>query len=466
MQGLRIVVLLLLAGIYGCAQKSLPTEQSNNDVQSATTSSDNVNISASDVEQNLVDNAPLRRDWSVSELDQQIDLWSRMRQQMYLRIPEKPSIKRERAFYGDQQKFWRETVERAAPSMYHIVRRLEERQMPVELALLPVIESGYNPAAQGAGPAGLWQLVPGTARNFGLTVTSRYDARKDPIASTDATLDYLQHLYDTLGHDWLTAVAAYNTGEGRIQAAIERNQRQRKPIDFWSLKIPEKYIRTVPKWLAVIQLVHTPQKYGMQLPALPNQASTVLTTIRPEVSLRQTASISGVSYQEFKQLNPAFRTDVSPAGKAVPLLLPTTAFERYQQNQHQLVKTIDTTPAKAQLASSKSTVKQYKVKSGDSIKGIAKRFKMQAKTLRQLNKLTSDALKPGQMLVVQAEPSKASATRQTTVSKQTYQVQNGDSLDKIARKFKVKVADLVKWNQIKKNAPLQLGQQLVVKPAK
>lgn len=476
MHSVKFVMASLLILLASCSQtpkQTAPAPSTNSDVDllsapQASPSDEN--------DEPVVENSPLRRDWSPSELDAEPDLWQRMRDQMYLRIPEKPSIKRERQFYGKQSKFWRDTITRAEPILYHIVRKLEQRNMPVELALLPIVESGYNPAAQGNGPAGLWQLVPGTARNFGLKVTSRYDGRKDALDSTDATLDYLQHLYDTLGHDWLNAVAAYNTGEGRIQAAILRNQNRGKPIDFWSLNIPERYIRTVPKWLAVIQLVRQPEKYSLQLPVLSNKPSTVLTTIRPQVSLSQTAKISGVTVSELKQLNPAFRTDVTPSGNTWPLLLPASAFERYQQNQQLLTKTIDVTPIVEK--SNKTGVSiQYKVKSGDTLGSIAKKFKVPTKSIRTANKLKTDALKPGQLLVIarnakaseaaKSQDSKASPTKAANKkTKGKYVVQSGDSLDKIARKFNVSVADLMTWNQLKKTATLKPGQALTVKAGK
>lgn len=476
MHSVKFVMASLLIFLASCSQppkQPAPAPSTNNDVEVL---SDSQASPAVENDEPVVENSPLRRDWSPSELDAEPDLWQRMRDQMYLRIPEKPSIKRERQFYGKQSKFWRDTVTRAEPILYHIVRKLEQRNMPVELALLPIVESGYNPAAQGNGPAGLWQLVPGTARNFGLKVTSRYDGRKDALDSTDATLDYLQHLYDTLGHDWLNAVAAYNTGEGRIQAAILRNQNRGKPIDFWSLNIPERYIRTVPKWLAVIQLVRQPEKYSLQLPELSNKPSTVLTTIRPQVSLSQTAKISGVALSELKQLNPAFRTDVTPSGKPWPLLLPAAAFERYQQNQQLLTKTIDVTPAPSSTSKA-ATATQYKVKAGDTLGSIAKKFKVPTRSIRSANKLKTDALKVGQLLVIERsakvsaalQPQASKSVVSTTGNKKSkgkYVVQSGDSLDKIARKFNVSVADLMAWNQLKKTATLKPGQALTVKASK
>lgn len=456
------VWIALLLAIAGCSQLSHTAKDSDPAIdtaeQTATASSEST---AADTE--TVDNAPLRRDWAPSELDQQPDLWSRMRQQMYLRVPERSSVKQARDFYAKQSKYWREMTLRADPIMYHVVRKLEQRNMPVELALLPIVESAYNMSAQGAGPTGLWQLVPGTAKNFGLTLNARYDGRKDGLASTDATLDYLQDLYNRLGHDWLNAVAAYNTGEGRIQAAIVRNQRRGKPIDFWSLNIPEKYIRTVPKWLAMIQLVKEPAKYGLQLPDLANKASTVQTSVRASVSLKEVATLSGISLAELKTLNPAFRSDITPTGKSWPLLLPQQAADRYQQGEAALTKTRDTSPLPVEK---KKTAKPqtYTVKSGDSVGSIAKKYKISVKSLRAMNKLKSDKLKPGQSLVV-STVAPAGKTAATTAQPTLYKVQSGDSLDKIARKHKVKVADLMKWNNLKKNYMLMPNQQLIVKPA-
>lgn len=456
------VWIALLLAIAGCSQLShTPTETDT--AKEAAEQTSTAPVANSTTQAEAVDNAPLRRDWAQSELDQQPDLWSRMRQQMYLRVPERSSVRQARDFYAKQSKYWRELSLRADPIMYHVVRKLEQRNMPVELALLPIVESAYNMSAQGAGPAGLWQLVPGTAKNFGLTINGRYDGRKDGLASTDATLDYLQDLYNRLGHDWLNAVAAYNTGEGRIQAAIMRNEARGKPIDFWSLNIPEKYIKTVPKWLAMIQLVKEPTKYGLQLPELANKPSTVQTSVRAAISLQEVAKISGVALSEIKALNPAFRSNVTPVGKSWPLLLPEHAADRYQQNEATLVQTRDTSPLPIEKKPS-SKPQTYTVKSGDTVGSIAKKFKISAKSLRAMNKLKSDKLKPGQSLLVSNANSSAAAAS-TAKQPTMYKVQSGDSLDKIARKHKVKVADLMKWNKLKKNYMLLPNQQLIVKPA-
>lgn len=457
------VWIALLLALAGCSQLS-HTSKDTDSAKDPAEQTDSAPVAVTTTPPDTVDNAPLRRDWAPSELDQQPDLWNRMRQQMYLRVPERSSVRQARDFYAKQSKYWREMTLRADPIMYHVVRKLEQRKMPVELALLPIVESAYNMSAQGAGPTGLWQLVPGTAKNFGLTINGRYDGRKDGLASTDATLDYLQDLYNRLGHDWLNAVAAYNTGEGRIQAAIMRNEARGKPIDFWSLNIPEKYIRTVPKWLAMIQLVKEPTKYGLQLPELANKPSTVQTTVRASVSLKDVAALSGMSLAELKALNPAFRSDVTPSGKSWPLLLPEHAADRYQQGEATLAKTRDLSPLPLDLKKS-STPQSHTVKSGDTVGSIAKKYKISVKSLRAMNKLKSDKLKPGQTLVVSTTAPTSKSPKSTATAATLYKVQSGDSLDKIARKHKVKVADLMKWNKLKKNYMLMPNQQLIVKPA-
>lgn len=457
------VWIALLLALAGCSQLS-HTSKDTDSAKDSAVQTDSAPVAATAPATDTVDNAPLRRDWAPSELDQQPDLWSRMRQQMYLRVPERSSVRQARDFYAKQSKYWREMTLRADPIMYHVVRKLEQRKMPVELALLPIVESAYNMAAQGAGPTGLWQLVPGTAKNFGLTINGRYDGRKDGLTSTDATLDYLQDLYNRLGHDWLNAVAAYNSGEGRIQAAIMRNEARGKPIDFWSLNIPEKYIRTVPKWLAMIQLVKEPTKYGLQLPELANNPSTVQTTVRASVSLKEVAALSGLSLAELKALNPAFRSDVTPSGKSWPLLLPEQAADRYQQGEATLAKTRDLSPLPLDLKKS-SKPQNHTVKAGDTVGSIAKKYKISVKSLRALNKLKSDKLKLGQTLVVSSTAPTSKNAKTAATAPTLYKVQSGDSLDKIARKHKVKVADLMKWNKLKKNYMLMPNQQLIVKPA-
>lgn len=444
------------------------------------------------------------------------DVWIRIRQQIQTDVPNTIDVSQQRDFYRRHQRLLKQVAVRAEPFLFHIVTELERRKMPVEIALLPIVESSFNPLAQAGAPAGLWQMVPQTARNFGLQRNDWYDGRKDPIASTKAALDYLQYLHDNLGNDWLNAIAAFNSGEGRVQKAIARNRKQGKAIDFWSLNLPKQSTIYLPKWLALIDLLQHAEKYNVHWPSINNQPHIGIVKINGPVDLNQVANLTKITLSELKTLNPGFKRSTTGAGEQ-SLVLPFTKMELFAQNRSQLrmvrlaqtrlykVKSGDslgliaskhgTTVAKLkqlnQLKSDQLKIGQqlvvnadnlkssevianttaknsqrksttYAVKSGDNLWVIAKKFKIDSAELAAYNKLTaSSALKPGQSLKIPAhrEQSKTSAV----VQSQIYVVKKGDSLDKIAKKQKVKLKDLLRWNRLKPDSVLQPGQKLQLK---
>jgi membrane-bound lytic murein transglycosylase D len=468
-----------------------------------------------------------------AELAQLTDVWQRIRQQSQLDIPDNAEVRKYRQFYSRYQSFYDDIAQRASPFLYHIVIELEKRQMPVELALLPVIESGFNPLAQAGAPAGLWQMVPQTAKNFGLKRNQWYDGRKDPIASTEATLNYLQHLYDELGQDWLNAVAGYNAGEGKVQQAIRANRRAGKSVHFWSLRIPSRHTSTVPKWLALIDILKNSDRYGIRFAQIPNQPQIGIVTLSGQIELKAAAQLAGMSLAELKKLNPAYRGAFTSASGPHRLVLPVEKMSLFAKQSHHLPQGQHQQATSTWLEDERpklrdKTAGSYKVRSGDSLSLIAQKHGVTVKKIKQLNNLKSDQLKIGQRLRVSSEvqqptitanvqqqrKTKAAqsvrsyqiqsgdnlwdlakkfkvdvielqklnqltaksalkpgqtlkipvATATKKANKRSYTVKKGDSLDKIARSHKIKLADLLKWNQLKAGSLLQPGQQLIVLP--
>jgi membrane-bound lytic murein transglycosylase D len=459
---------------------------------------------------------PLQVAASVASVSEISDVWIRIRQQIQIKVPNTIDVSQQRDFYRRHQRLLKQVAVRAEPFLFHIVTELERRKMPVEIALLPIVESSFNPLAQAGAPAGLWQMVPQTARNFGLQRNEWYDGRKDPIASTKAALDYLQYLHDNLGNDWLNAIAAFNSGEGRVQKAIAKNRAQGKAIDFWSLNLPKQSTIYLPKWLALIDLLQHAEKYNVHWPRIDNQPHIGIVKINGPVDLNQIANLTQISLSELKTLNPGFKRSTTAAGEQ-SLVLPLSKMDLFAQNRSQLrrvklaqtrlykVKSGDSlgliaskhgttvaklkqlnqlksdqlkigqplvvnadNAAKSEVVAHKVTKRSqrksttYVVRSGDNLWLIAKKFKIDSAELAAYNKLTSrSALKPGQSLKIPAhrDQSKVAAVAQS----QIYVVKKGDSLDKIAKKQKVKLADLMRWNRLKPDSLLQPGQKLQLK---
>lgn len=233
-----------------------------------------------------------------------------------------PRIEAQRSWFITRQPYLDRLSARASRYLYHTVKEAERRGMPTELALLPVIESSYDPAATStAAAAGMWQFIPSTGKIYGLRQTSLYDGRRDVVESTRAAYEFLGSLYNQFG-SWELALAAYNAGPGRIQQAINRNKAAGLPTDYWSLKLPQETMNYVPRFLAVAQIIKSPQKYGVNLPPIANRPHFREISVPAGASLNQIASIAGLSRAELYQLNPGHRGEVVDAQSPSRILIP------------------------------------------------------------------------------------------------------------------------------------------------
>lgn len=233
-----------------------------------------------------------------------------------------PRIEAQRSWFITRQPYLDRLSARASRYLYHTVKEAERRGMPTEIALLPVIESSYDPAATStAAAAGMWQFIPSTGKIYGLRQTSLYDGRRDVVESTRAAYEFLGSLYNQFG-SWELALAAYNAGPGRIQQAINRNKAAGLPTDYWSLKLPQETMNYVPRFLAVAQIIKSPQKYGVNLPPIANRPHFREISVPVGASLNQIASITGLSRAELYQLNPGHRGEVVDAQSPLRILIP------------------------------------------------------------------------------------------------------------------------------------------------
>ena len=235
------------------------------------------------------------------------DVWKRMTVGFKMNTDHwNPRIDAQRGWFISRQPYLDRLSARASRYLYHTVKEAERRGLPTELALLPVIESSYDPAAtSSAAAAGLWQFIPSTGRIYGLKQSSQYDGRRDVVESTRAAYEFLGSLYNQFG-SWELALAAYNAGPGRIQQAINRNKAAGLPTDYWSLKLPEETMNYVPRFLAVAQIIKNPNAYNINLPPIANRPHFREITVGA-VSLNEVASITGLSRAELYQLNPGHR---------------------------------------------------------------------------------------------------------------------------------------------------------------
>jgi membrane-bound lytic murein transglycosylase D len=391
---------------------------------------------------------------------QYADLFDRIRAGFTLPDPHERAIDVQLDWYASHPAYLQRAFGRADMYLYYIVTQLEKRHMPLELALLPVIESAYQPFAYSrARAAGLWQFIRGTGTRFGLKEDWWYDGRRDVVASTNAALDYLQSLHDQFNGDWLLAIAAYNCGGLAVQHAVQVNEAEHRPTDFWDLRLPLETEAYVPKLLAMKRLVTDPAKYGLDFSPIPNQPYFVKVPTGGQVNLQVAAQIAGITAKEVYDLNPAFhRWATDPTGPFY-LLLPVNAAPVFAQNLAEL------TPDQ------RMGLEQYVVRRGDTIYSLARRFKTSVEILRKLNTLPDGRLVVGNDVQVPAtayvlpEQVRLAAARVDERSGwgrhvQFQVVRSGDSLWSIARHYRITVAALARMNGISTRQILRPGERL------
>jgi membrane-bound lytic murein transglycosylase D len=402
-------------------------------------------------------NSPLEPDAELAQYD---NLWQRIADQMTLTVPDNDDIESQKQFFIRNQKLLETASDNAEPFLYHIVTELERRKMPLELALLPIVESTYNPKAGSfSGVLGIWQFTQGTGRNFGLKQNAWYDGRRDVIESSRAAMDYLQYLYSNVDQDWLSAVAAFNAGEGRVFKAIERNRSKGKPTDFWSLNLPKQNTSYIPKLLALAELLKHPEKYAIPMPMLANQPQTKVIQINRGLDLVKAADLLNLRVAELRRLNPGFKTTTVPSA-SYPLVVPFRSADDIDQQIAALPK-VKVAPV--------ASTGRYQVKSGDSLSKIAAAHKTSVKALQRANNLNSSQLKIGQLLTIPGleQPDEPIVTARTAKKSntlasegQTYTVKSGDSLWEIGKKLNVSTEQLSNWNKLGTTAQLKPGQKL------
>ncbi|MFI8558791.1 transglycosylase SLT domain-containing protein [Pseudomonas putida] len=398
------------------------------------------------------------------------DVWERMRQGFALQddIDVNPRIEQQRLWFASNPSFLENASERGSLYLHYIVERLEERNMPLELALLPAIESAYNPMAYSrAHAAGMWQFIPSTGRHFNLRQTSFYDGRRDITASTNAALDYLSRLHDMFNGDWLLALAAYNAGEGTVSRAIERNERLGLPTDYWNLPLPQETRDYVPKLLALSQVVSTPEAYGVNLSPIANEPYFEAIAINERLDLSRVAAFADIDEDELIQLNPAFKKRMTVDGPK-QLLVPTAKAQLLSDSLSNLKpeQLLSLQPNKAVFARAMAEAKapaarSYRVKRGDNLSTIARANRVSVKDIQRWNKLSGSRLKAGQVLALRGGSSAGNRVAASGKRSTQYKVRKGDSLYLVAKRFNVEMKHLKRWNPRSGHA-LKPGQTLTV----
>ena len=273
------------------------------------------------------------------------DVWRRMRAGFKMDLSVQNSrVAGQRSWFTSRQPYIDRLSARASRYLYHTVTEAERRGIPTEMALLPIIESSYDPAAtSSAAAAGMWQFIPSTGTIYGLRQNSIYDGRRDVVESTRAAYEFLTSLYNQFG-SWELALASYNAGPGRVQQAINRNRAAGLPTDYWSLKLPTETMNYVPRFLAVAQIIRNPEQYGVTLPSIANRPHFREVQLPGVVDLTLAASIAGLSFQELYELNPGYRSSYTDPMGPNKLLIPTALNAQVDQRLRSMPTLAQTNP--------------------------------------------------------------------------------------------------------------------------
>ena len=458
------------------------------------------------------------------------DLMDRMRAGFRLPEQNQYAIDVQLAWFQRNPEYLDRVFGRAALYMHHIVDEVERRGIPMEIALLPVIESAFEPFAYSkARASGLWQFIPDTGSRFGLPQNWWYDGRRDVVEATRAALDYLQFMHDEFEGDWLLAAAGYNCGENCVARAIARNKREGKPTTFWDLRLPNETRAYVPKLLAMKRLVSDPAALGLEFSPIPNEPYFTRVDVGQQIDLKLAADLAGLTHDELFELNPAFHRWATPPQGPHALLLPIDSAELFKQNlaqltpdelmrvNHHIVKDGETLaeiasrfgtsvmtlrmlnglegnsvqagtdlrvpsastqlPEKALRAAARVDGPQqstptrrgrpevHVVRRGGSVWPIARRNNMSPQALMRLNgKTMRDKLMPGERLILARSAAESSSHSSSSEGKRmTHRVRSGDTLSSIARRYGVTISQLTAWNGISAKTTLKIGQRLTIR---
>lgn len=456
---LKIALPVLLALLAGCATTGTTPAPDETEIPVVAAEPVEIPSSTATVDEHLFEP-------ESPEIVEHGSVWDRMVHNFALESCDSHEISLTWArWYADHPDYMARIFKRAQPWIYHIVSELEARGMPGEIALLPIVESAYDPFAYSSGRAlGTWQFIAGTGKTYGLKQNWWYDGRRDVWASTTAALDYLQHMAEMFDGDWLLALAGYNSGENRVARQIRKNRKAGKPADFWNIRLPRETRGYVPKLLGLTCLFQDAEGYGLDVPNTPNEAVVEAVDIGRQADLVLVSQFAEVPIDVLFTLNPGFsRWATAPDGPH-RIVLPVENAERLAQR----LEEID--------ADALMRWDQVVVESGDTLSHISARHGVPVSVLRTANELDSDFLRIGQKLRLprdgqeRADPLYAQASMELqqlqsgliATRRVTHKVRPGESLSVIALRYRVSVKELQRWNNISDPRRLRAGDTITV----
>jgi len=355
----------------------------------------------------------------------------------------KKVVKKYERWYSEHPVYTYRMFERTKRYIYYVVQEVKKRNMPMEIALLPIIESAYNPIARSNMKAvGLWQFIPSTGKNYGLKQNWWKDERSNVILSTNASLNYLEKLYKQFG-TWELALAGYNAGEGKVAREIKKNKRRKRPTDYYTISLPRETDEYVSKLIAMKHIIQNPSKFNVDVPYIPNAPYFGEVTLTEQMDIDLILKLADISSEEFELLNAHHKRPLIPKEQEPTIiLLPKYKIETYNKNL-------------AEHNEPLSNWVLYKPKRKESIMKVAKRFDINLSTFKRINSLNGRVTfrKNSTVLIPKSNALKSKYTLKGTgdynyTSVGTHHVSKGDTLGGIARKYKVSIEDLKEFNEL------------------
>ena len=397
--------------------------------------------------------------------DQRSNIWDRVRSGFKLEDNlDNARLLSELKWYSSHDKYLDRVIQRAEPFLHYIINEAEARGLPTELALLPIVESAFQPFAYSHGrAAGIWQFIPSTGKIYGLKQNWWYDGRRDVHASTQAALKYLQQLNKEFKGDWLHALAAYNSGSGTVRRAIRKNKKRGRSTDYWDLKLPKETQAYVPKLLALKRIIENPEIFNVKLQCVEDLPYFEVVETGAQIDLAMAAELADIDLETVYKLNPGYnRWATDPYGPH-KLLVPVDQAEHLKQGLSNLPP------------SQRMKWKRHKIREGETLSHIADRYSVSVGNLKRLNNLRSTGIRAGKHILIPVSSRKLSDYNLTSYQrKRTLQsirrkgtkvvhiVQPGDTFWDLSRKYKVNTRNLARWNGMATRDPLKTGQKLVI----
>ena len=399
------------------------------------------------------------------ELYPHTDLWQRIRDNFSIAKQEdRKRLKRQIDWYAKHPQYMKRVTQRAVPYLHLIVTEIENSDVPMEIALLPIVESAFKPFAYSHGrAAGIWQFIPATGKRYGLKQNWWYDGRRDVYASTRAAIKLLSNLAKEFDGDWLLALAAYNSGEGNVRRAVRKNKRRGKPTDFWSLHLPRETRAYVPKLIALKRIIANPDKYNISLTTIADEPQLKKVTLPGQIDLAKISELAGVSIDEVYNLNPAFnRWATSPNGPHY-ILLPL-------KNSEEFTSKLATLPREQRVK-----WVRHRIRKGQTISDIAAKYNTSISSIKRANHLRGNFLREGRSLTIPVASKRIGNYKHTAELRRskkqniprkgikvTHIVQHGDTFWRLAQHHRVGVRQLASWNSMAPRDPLKPGQKLII----